>query len=64
MGHDIVTYGKIVKIKAGPGYEGPCASVKGRTEARETTNCLGSEVQTEGFAPMDQGNSEEQTRLR
>ena len=64
MGHDIVTYGKIVKIKAGPGYEGPCGSVKGKPEARETMDCLGSEVQIEGFVLMDQGNSEEQTRLR
>jgi len=44
MGHDIVTYGKIVKIKAGPGYEGPCASVKGRPEARDTMDYPGGEV--------------------
>jgi hypothetical protein len=29
MGHDIVLYGKMEKIKARLGYEVPCASVKG-----------------------------------
>ena len=29
MGHGIVSYGKMVKIKTGLGCEGLCASVKG-----------------------------------
>jgi hypothetical protein len=34
--HDIVSYGKILKINASICYEGLHASVKGRTEAHDT----------------------------
>ena len=34
MGIDIVSYGKMVKIKVRLGYDGPCARVKGKLELR------------------------------
>jgi hypothetical protein len=47
-----VSYGKMVKTKERLGYDGPCARVKGKLEARY------GEVRVEGLAPMDQGNGE------
>ena len=64
MGYDIVSYGKMVKIKAMLGHEGTCASVKGKLDARGKRNHQGCEVRVEGLALMDQGNGEEQTMLR
>ena len=64
MGHDIVSYDKMVKIKARLGYDGPCARVKGKLEARDLTGHRDGEVQVEGLSPMDQGNGEKQARLR
>ena len=49
MGHGIVSYGKMVKIKAKLLYEGPCAIVKCRLKAWDTTDHQGSEVRVKAF---------------
>jgi hypothetical protein len=38
--------------------------VKGKLEAQDTMDHQDGEVQLESLAPMDQGNREEQARLR
>ena len=38
--------------------------VKGKLEAQDTTDNRGGEVFVESLVPMDQGNNEEQVRLR
>jgi hypothetical protein len=65
MLHHIVSYGKTVKIKASLGYDGLCARLKGKLEARDhMANHWGGEVRLEGLASMDQGNKEEHARIR
>jgi len=42
----------------------PCASVEGKLEAQNTWDHHVSEVRVQDFASMDQGNREEQARVR
>ena len=53
-----------MKTKARLGCEGPCERVKGKLEVWDTTDRLGGEVQVESLAPIDQGNKEDQARVR
>jgi hypothetical protein len=63
MEHDIVSYGKIVKIETRLCYEGSRASVKGKLDAQHMMDHRDGEVRLEGLAPMDQYTGEEQVRL-
>jgi len=55
---------KVEKIKTKLCVDGPVASVKGKLEAlKRQTTCGGGNL-SKDLAPMDQGNGEEQVKLR